>query len=147
LHLKEKTGPGQIMVLYPSGDVAYVACYLIRRADGAMIISRGDGFTVKIGQWTRSGSTVTIASRTVYRTIVMIGQAIPEPEVVEQFRDISHDGYWRLRTADRQFQPLLTFRDLGFLATVIACDRSYYDGKNYIDGPQPCRQTASEPPW
>ena len=144
LHLKEKTGPGQIMVLYPSGDFGYVGCYLIRRADGTVIISRGDGFVVKIGRWKRNGSTVTITSRTVYRTVVRIGQAIPEPEVVEQFRDISPDGQWRLRTADRQFQPLLTFRDLGFLATVIACDRSYCDGKNYLEGPQPCRPTASE---
>jgi hypothetical protein len=73
LHLKEKTGPGQIMVLYPSGDFAYVGCYLIRRADGMMIISRGDGFVVNIGQWKRNDATVTITSRTVYRTVVMIG--------------------------------------------------------------------------
>jgi hypothetical protein len=145
LHLKEKTGPGQIMVLYPSGDFAYVACYLIRRADGTVIMSRGDGFVVKVGKWKRSDSTVTISSRTVYREIVMIGRAIPEPEMVEQFRDTSRSG-WSLRTTDSQFGPLPTFRDLDFLGAVIACDRSYYDGKNYLEGPQPCRPTAVEFP-
>ena len=63
--------------------------------------------------------------------------------MAEQFRDISRDGYWRLRTADRQFQSLLTFRDLDFLATVVACDREYYDGKDSLEGPQPCRSTAA----
>jgi hypothetical protein len=144
--LKEKTGPGEIMVLYPSGDFGYVACYLIRQADGTVTISRGDGFVVKIGKWKRSDSTVTLTSRTVYREIVMIGRAIPEPEVVEQFHDISHGGYWSLRTADMQFRSLPTFRDVDFLGAVIACDRAHYDGKNYLEGPQPCRSAVSQHP-
>jgi hypothetical protein len=131
------------MVLYPSGDFGSVACYLIRQADGTVTISRGDGFVVKVGKWERSDSTVTITSRTVYREVVIIGRAIPEPEVVEQFHDMSRRGYWSLRTADRQFGPLPTFRDLDFLGAVIACDREYYDGKNYLEGPQPCRSSAT----
>jgi hypothetical protein len=109
-------------------------------------VSRGDGFVVKIGKWSRTNGTVTIASRTVYREVVLIGRAIPEPEVVEQFRDMSHNGSWTLRASDRRFEPLPGFQDLDFLGAVIACDRQYYDGEKHIEveGPQPCRSTASQ---
>jgi hypothetical protein len=143
LHSKIKSGPAQIMILYPSGDFGYLACYLIRQADGAVTISRGDGFVVKVGKWRRSNGEVTVTSRTVYREIVLTGQAIPEPEVVEQFRDVSHDGYWYLRTSDQRFEPMSRFRDLDFLGNIIACDRMYYDGGKYIEGPQPCASTAN----
>ena len=132
------------MVLYPSGDFGYVACYVIRQADGTVTISRGDGFVV--GKWKRSHSTVTITSRTVYRTLVIFGRTIPEPEVVEQFQDVSKGAYWTLRTPDRQLGPLPAFQDLRFLGALITCDRVYYDGKNYLDGPQPCRSAASQDP-
>ena len=82
LHSKIKSGPAQIMVLYPSGDFGYLACYLIRRPDGSVTISRGDGFVVKIGNWEKANGTVTVRSRTVYREVVAIGQPIPEPEVM-----------------------------------------------------------------
>jgi len=144
LHLKTKTGPAEIMVLYPSGDYGYVACYLIRQADGSVNISRGDGFVVKIGKWSGTKSTVTIKSQTVYREIVISGRAIPEPEVVEEFRSTSRAGYWRLRLADRHFEPLPNFRDFDFLASVIACDREYYNGKDHLEGPQPCRSPGRE---
>jgi len=134
------------MVFYPSGDFGYVACYLIRQADGTVTISRGDGFVVKIGKWKRSDSTVTITSRVVYREIVVIGRAIPESEVVEQFQDLSNGSDLSLRAADRQFRPLPAFRDLDFLGALIACDREYYDGRNYLEGPQPCRPAPGQHP-
>jgi hypothetical protein len=108
------------MVLYPSGEFGYVACVLIRQADGRVTISHGDGFVINIGKWSRTDSIVRITSRTVYRTVVVTGRAIPEPEMVEQFRDMSHDGHWSLRTTGRRFEPLPSFQDLDFLAEVIA---------------------------
>jgi len=136
---KIKSGPAQIMVLYPSGAFGYVACSLIRQADGAVSVSRGDGFVVKVGTWKRAKDAVTITSRTVYREIVRRGQSIPGPEVVEQFRVVSGDGTWHLATDSSRFEPMQGFQDLDFLAAVIACDREYYDGEKYLDGPHPCR--------
>jgi hypothetical protein len=140
--LKIKTGPAEIMVLYPSGDFGYVACYLIRQTDGAVLISRGDGFVVKIGKWIMSNDSVTITSRTVYREIAMLGRAIPSPENVEQFRGMSRDGYWYLKKNKARYEPARRFEDLDFLAGVIACDRDYYDGEKHHDGPQPCFPTT-----
>lgn len=120
LHSRIKSGRAEIMVLYPSGEFGYVACFLIRQADGTVTISRGDGFVINIGKWSRTDSTVRITSRTVYRTVVVTGRATPEPEMVEQFRAMSHEGRWSLRTTGRRFAPLPTFQDLDFLAEVIA---------------------------
>jgi len=116
------------MVFYPTGHVGWLACYLSRQANGTVTISRGDGFVVKIGTWEKANGTVTVRSRTVYREIVVTGQAIPASEVIEQFRDLSRDGYWRLRKGQERFEPLPGFVDFDFLGAAIACDRVYYDG-------------------
>jgi len=36
------------------------------------------------------------------------------------------------------------FNDIGFLATLISCDRLYYDGHKVLDGP-PCMPPAMRP--
>ena len=140
-----KTGPAHIMVLYPSGDFGLVACYLIRQTDGAVTISRGDGFVVKLGAWKTANGAVTITSRTVYREIVLPGETIPGPEGVERFRGVFRDGNWYLAADKKRFRPMRGFSDLNFLATVIACDREYYDGEKYLDGPHPCMPAVGSP--
>jgi hypothetical protein len=144
LHLESKTGPGEIMVLFPSGDYGYVACYLIRQKDGRLSISRGDGFLVKTGTWERNGKDLVITSRTVYMTVVAEGRPIPSQPNVELFNSTSGQGLRREK--DRvDFRRDPSFNDLGFLASLISCDRLYYDGHKALDGPHPCMPPATRP--
>jgi hypothetical protein len=80
--LKERTGPVELIVLYPSGEYGYVACYIIQRSDRSLTISRGDGFLVKVGTWRRNGNAVLVTSRTVYQEVLQFGKPLPGPVIV-----------------------------------------------------------------
>jgi hypothetical protein len=139
LQSKEKTAPARIRVFFPSGDYGQVGCYLIRQEDGSVSISRGDGFVVAIGKWKQDRAKVLVSSRVVYRTVVIMNRPIPEPESTEQF--IAEKGTYTTTQGEKQrrYAPMPKFKDWGFLADLIRCDREYFDGKKHVDGVQPCR--------
>lgn len=143
LHLRSKTGSGEIVVLYPSGQFRYLACYLIRQRDGRLSISRGDGLVVKAGTWFRVGSNITVTAQTVYRVVVMSKQKIPDDPENETFT--APNGALKRNKDNTVFRSVPGFDDLGFLADVISCDRRYWDGQKDVDGPQPCmNQVANQ---
>ena len=145
LHLNEKTGVGEIMVLYPSGEYGYVACYLIRGKNGHLSISRGDGFVVKTGTWERKDTRLLVTSRTVYMTVVVEGKPVPSQPEVESFSD-STAGTIRREKDLAVFRHTSTFTDVGFLGDLIGCDRLYTDGHKPLEGPQPCMPKAAATP-
>jgi hypothetical protein len=140
LHLGSKTGVGEIIVLYPSGQFRYLACNLIQQWDGKVSISRGDGLVVKAGTWSRAGDDVTATAQTVYR-VVMSQQPIPDAPKTETYAKVPNGALKRTKD-NAVFRPLPRFDDLGFLADLVSCDRRYWDGQKDIDGPQPCMSQA-----
>ncbi|PYX34697.1 MAG: hypothetical protein DMG80_01120 [Acidobacteria bacterium] len=131
--------PADLVVLYPNGKFAAVSCYLIRQVDGSTTISRGDGDTVRIGEWKKIGKKILVKSRIVYRTIVIEGRAIPEPEVNEEF---SGSDAGPLRSSRWEYRKLQQFSDLVYLDTLIRCDRRRCDGhKDLEDFEPPCMPT------
>lgn len=138
LHLHERAGSAELIVLYPDGQIGYLTCYLIQTGKGRIVISRGDGLVVGAGHWTRSGNHLSIDSRIVYRVVTIRGQSIPEPWQTQNFSEKSNGTLKRLKD-NSTFSLLSHFDDFGFLAGVLSCDRRYWDGQNDIDGPQPCR--------
>lgn len=138
LHLRQRTGSAELIVLYPDGEFGYLACYLIQTEKGRIVISRGDGLVVGTGHWTRSGDTLSIDSRIVYRVVTIRGQSIPEPWQTQSFSAKRNGRLERLKDKST-FNSLSHFDDFEFLAGVLSCDRRYWDGRKDIDGPQPCR--------
>ncbi len=138
-----KTGFAEVMVLYPSGEYGCVACYLIRHRDGTVSISRGDSHAVKIGTWHKRDGEVEVASRTVYQDVFVSGRPVPGPMSVERYTKLGDSGLRRIGDK-KQFVPLPRLEDLEFLATLISCDRAYWDGHKPLDGPQPCMPQAPE---
>jgi hypothetical protein len=132
--LSTKTAPAEVVVLNPSGAFAIVYCYLIRQKDGAISISRGDSHTVAVGTWKREQNSITVRSRVVYTDALPIGKPIPGPETKNQFTASFRAREWRLGSGAGSYKPLSRLEDLEFLATMIRCDRSYWDGHKWIDG-------------
>jgi hypothetical protein len=124
-HSKIKTAAADLIVLFPTGQFAGVSCLLIKQSDGAITISRGDGDVVRIGQWQPEDGGVRAKSQVVYRTVTIIGRAIPEQEVSEQFKKSATD---RLRGSRWEYRRLQRFSDFEYLDTLIRCDRSGWDG-------------------
>jgi hypothetical protein len=137
LHSKTKTAPVRIRVLLPSGEYAEVFCYLIRQGDGSVSISRGDGEVVGIGSWKQEGDHVAVHSQIVYRTVVIVGRPIPEAETVEHLK-VRKNQYWTVWDHKWRYVPLRQFKDWGYLASLIRCDREYFDGQKRTTGTQPC---------
>ena len=125
LHLGIKTAAADLIVLYPTGQFAGVSCLLIKGSNGFVSISRGDGEIVRIGKWLQKGNTIQVKSQIVYRTGPIIGRAIPEDEVTEQFKRSAKD---RLRSSGWEYVALQRFSDLEYLDGLIRCDRSGWDG-------------------
>jgi hypothetical protein len=137
LQAKYKSARSRIRVFFPSGEYGEVSCYVIRQGDGTVTISRGDGDVVGIGNWKVEGERVVISLRIVYRTVVIMGKPIPESELVERLK-VSKRRYWTVWDDNEQYTPLPQFKDWTYLATLIRCDREYFDGKKQVDGIQPC---------
>lgn len=134
---KTKTGFAEVIVFYPSGEYGYVACYLKQPRKGAISISRGDSHLAAVGTWHEREGEVEVISRTVYADAAVSGQAIPGSPRIERYLKIGATGLRRIRDKKR-FAPLPRLQDLEFLATLISCDRAYWDGQKYLDGAQPC---------
>jgi hypothetical protein len=116
LHLEIKTSDAEILILYPSGDLAVVACLLIRRRDGKIGISRGNGEVVRVGSWGNSGNSLTLTSHVVFRTLRLINSTTGrpvEPEIIEVVKrqDDSLRG-----DKERLFAHLRLFDDFEFLS-------------------------------
>jgi len=144
LELHERTGSAELLVFYPDGQFGYLACYLIQTDKGKMVISRGDGLVVGTGRWTRFGNRVSVDSRVVYRVVTIAGRSIPEPWQTETFSTKRNESLTRLKDNSR-FGALSQFGDLEFLASVLSCDRRYWDGQKDVDGPQPCMTQTPKP--
>ena len=125
LHLREKIAGADLIVLYPSGQFAGVSCYLIKRPDGTIIISKGDGDVVRIGQWQSTKTGIMAKSQIVFRTVTITGRAIPEQEVSEQF---TRSTAGRLRGSRWEYRKIQQFSDLEYLDILIRCDRRSWDG-------------------
>ncbi len=135
--LNKKIAQAEIIVLNPSGAFATVFCFLIRQKDGAISISRGDSHTVSVGTWKKERESITVRSRVLYTDGLPIGKPIPGDEIESHFTASSRGGRWRLASPTGAYEPLQRLEDLEFLATMIACDRSYWDGHKWIDGIDP----------
>ena len=137
LHSKIKSARARVLVFFPSGEYGEVYCLLIRQEDGSVSISRGDGEVVAIGTWQQQDNDVVIRSRIVYRTVVIIGRPIPEAESVESLK-AAKERYWTVWDDKGRYAEMPPFKDWGYLATLIRCDREYFDGEKQTDGAQPC---------
>jgi hypothetical protein len=92
---------------------------------------------VGIGTWKQDGNQVSVNSRIVYRTVVVFGRPIPEAETTE-YLTATKGRYWTVRDDKGRYVRLAQFNDWGYLASLIRCDREYFDGKKRTDGTQPC---------
>jgi len=137
LHSKTKAGPARIRVFFPSGEYGEVFCLLIRQEDGSISISRGDGDVVGIGTWKQDSNHISVNSRIVYRTVVISGRPIPEAQTTE-YLTATKGRYWTVRDDKGRYVGVERFKDWGYLASLIRCDREYFDGEKRTDGIQPC---------
>ena len=144
LRSKIKSGPMRIRVFFPSGNYGQVGCYAIKQADGRVSISRGDGDVVAIGRWHQEHDKLIVTSRIVYRTVVVKGRPIPEADIVEKL-SFKKGQYWAVWNKEVHYAPLPQFDDWGYLATLIRCDREYFDGEKRLDGVQPCMPSSNKP--
>lgn len=143
LHSKIKSARARILVFFPSGEYGEVYCYLIRQGDASISISRGDGQVVGTGTWRKEGNRITVASRIVYRTVVISGKPIPEVETIDSFTGTKR-LYWRVSDDKGRYVALPQFKDWEYLASLIKCDREYFDGEKRTDGVQPCAPQAEK---
>jgi len=88
-------------------------------------LSRGDGDTVRIGSWREENLTVIAKSSIVYRTVPIMGRAIPEAETTERFERLAGN---RFRISKLEYRSLPGLSDLDYLQSLIRCDRSGWDG-------------------
>ena len=92
---------------------------------------------VGIGTWKQDGEHVSVNSRIVYRTVVISGRPIPEAEITESLI-ATEERYWTVRDGKGSYARLVQFKDWGYLASLIRCDREYFDGEKRTEGIQPC---------
>src|ERR1035438_4693370 len=90
-----------------------------------IVISQGDGDTVRTGKWQYDKKAFLATSQVVFRTVPMTGRAIPEAENSETFRELTSG---RLRGSRWGYRHLQQFSDLDFLDALIGCDRRAWDG-------------------
>jgi hypothetical protein len=138
LHSKTKEGRARIRVFFLSGEYGEVFCSLIRQEDGSISISRGDREVVGKGTWKQDGDHVSVNSRIVYRTVVISGRPIPEAETTEHLTTAAKGRNWTVRDDKGRYVRLAQFGDWRYLASLIKCDREYFDGRERTDGIQPC---------
>jgi hypothetical protein len=143
LRSKIKSGPIRIRVFFPSGEYGQVGCYAIKQADGSVVLSRGDGDVVAIGQWHQGHDRLVVTSRIVYRTVIVKGRPLPEADIVEKL-SFKKGQYWTVWNKDGHYAPLRQFDDWGYLADLIRCDREYFDGEKHVDGAQPCMPSPNK---
>jgi hypothetical protein len=85
----------------------------------------------------KRGDHIAITSRIVYRTVVVAGRPIPEAETNASLT-VTNRRYWKVSDDKGRYAALSQFKDWGYLASLIRCDREYYDAEKRADGVQPC---------
>ena len=117
LHLGINTAVGEIIILYPSGQLAVLECSLIQQRDGKVTISKGDSEVVRAGSWSNNGNSLTLTSHVVFGTIRFSsstnGKSAAEQEItitLTKQHDSLQDDKKRL------FAHLKTFDDFEFLS-------------------------------
>ena len=132
---RKEAASGGVIVLYPSGEFGEVWSTLYRLKDGKVSISCCDSHLVRIGTWSKAGDRVTIKARVVYTDALPNGKPIPGPETTMAIIRSPGTDVWRVE-GDlnlREFRHLPALRDLGSLASMIACDRSFWDGQKWVE--------------
>jgi hypothetical protein len=118
--LQIKTSPAEILVLYPNGDFADVRCLLIKRNDGSVVISNGDGQIIAAGRWAHDGETMVVDSWVVYRTVRIEGQTTPEPPKRQVFSSRTRDGRWEVEGDGKVYKPMPELADMDTLSRLAA---------------------------
>jgi hypothetical protein len=114
------SAPAVIIVLYPNGQYAEVACILIRQNDKSMTISHGDGFVVRSGTWKAADDELEARSSIVFRTVNIKGPPLPEPPLTERFTIKRSLGPKEiLDSRGGRYAPSSKFRDMEELSAVI----------------------------
>ena len=130
LHLEIKTSAAEIIVVYPSGQLAMVACSLIQQHNGKITISKGDREVISSGSWTNDGDSLILTSHVVFRTFRLInsktGKPVAEPEVIKVLNK-QHDSLQDDKK--RLFTHLKTFDDIEFLSLLANEREIENDGK------------------
>lgn len=113
------TAPATIVVIYPDGRYAALACLLIKQKDGRITISNGDGFVVHIGAWSDSGGKLVANSSVVFRSVALVRKAAPETPQIQQFMVKQVNGHRELYSGGKKYAPLPHFTDLNNLANIV----------------------------
>jgi hypothetical protein len=114
--LRIKTSPAEILIFYPNGEFAEVGCLLVKRQDGEVVISNGDGQVIAAGHWTRQGETMTVESQVVYRTVHRLGQTLPEPPKRQMFTSRTLRGKWEVKGEGKTYKPMPELADMDNLS-------------------------------
>lgn len=139
VHSSTKYAAADLIVLNPTGSFAQLFCVLYRQHNGDITISRGDSHSLRVGKWTIVGTVLSAKDRLVYADALPIGKPVPGPEMTREFELLSRDGSGWLVQSGKTFKPLAGLSDLEFLAAVISCDRSFWNGSQWQDTAlQPC---------
>lgn len=114
-----------LLVFYPTGDFAFVTCYLFRdRRSGRLSICRGCGFSISKGTWTRDpDNIVAVKFRTIYAPGLVEGTPKPGPEVERRwiFRGQSKGRVAAVvQSPEGKFIPLSNLSNLDDLSQIIA---------------------------
>ncbi len=132
-----------VMVLYPNGNFGEVWGTLYRVKGGRVSISRGDSHVVRVGTWSKTGDRIIVKARVVYTDALQIGKPIPGPETTLTIKKPHGVDVWRVESSNpaSEFRRLPELRDMDFLAAMIACDRSFWDGEKWVEpAPLPCTE-------
>lgn len=131
---RKEAATAGIVVFYPSGQFAEVWCTLYRVGNGRVSISRGDSHVVRVGTWSKIGDRTTVKARVVYTDGLQMGKPIPGPETILTMKLQGVDMY-RVESSNptSEFRRLPQLRDMDFLAAMIACDRSFWDGQKWVE--------------
>lgn len=114
------TAPATVLVVYPNGRYAAVACLLIEQTDGRVTISRGDGYIVRSGAWKRVDNKLVADTTVVFRTLWLVSKKEPESSRNERFRVEQVRGHQELlQDGGQKYAPLTRFSDFEGLATLI----------------------------
>jgi hypothetical protein len=124
-----------VMVLYPNGDFGEVWVTLYRIKGGRVSISRGDSHVVRLGTWSKTGDRITVKARVVYADALQMGKPISGPETILTMKAPKGVDVYRVEGSNpaSEFRRLPELRDMDFLAAMIACDRSFWDGQTWVE--------------
>jgi len=114
------TAPATLLVVYPNGMYAEVACLLIEQTDGRVTISHGDGYIVRSGTWKTVDNKLVANATVVFRTLWLVSKKEPESSRDERFRIEQVRGHRELlEDSGQKYAPLPRFSDFDSLATFI----------------------------